>query len=76
MRHTICLLCNRKRCETVCGDNTCYCSDAPDSKRSPARRIIIPGLQYIRQDGAILTEQPCGRVVLERQTNRRTTTAA
>lgn len=64
MSATLCLLCGRKRVETVCGDNDCRCTRGRGTWG--AVPIIVTGLGWKGKDGRLYTTQPCGRAVPEK----------
>lgn len=57
---TLCLICNRSRNVTVCGDNACPCRGGPPY--SSMRPVVLAGLEYRTARGPMVVA-PCGRLV-------------
>ena len=62
MNATLCLLCGRRRHDTVCGDQSCPCVGGhPWADVGP---VIVTGLGYRTPRGMMVTA-PCGRAIPE-----------
>lgn len=60
---TTCLICNRRRVETVCGDQSCPCR-ADESKWADTRPIVIEGLECVDKRGRTVRQAKCGRWIV------------